>query len=176
VARWIRIAAVAAVAAVATAPGSGAVAPHTCTTAQLNVSVARWFVGTGHTGGYIAFKNRSRTPCRLSGWPSLAGVTAAGAATVAQHVRSSWYGPYVKGVPVLTLRRGQVAEAAFSGSDIPPNGQPTCSPAFRHLRVTPPGTSRGLLLSAWFPPLGRYLPGCRGLEVSMVVRPSAFRH
>jgi len=138
--------------------------------------VARWFVGLTHTGGFIAFTNHSQTPCRLTGWPGLAAVTAAGKTTVATRARSTWYGPYVKGVPVLTLRHAQTAEAAFSGSDLPRAGMRTCSPAFRHLRVTPPGNSSSVLLSAWFPPLGSYLPGCAGIEVSMVVHPSAFNH
>jgi hypothetical protein len=145
-----------------------------CVSSQLTVRVARWLLGTTHTGGYIAFTNRSQTPCRLTGWPELAGVTTAGTTTVARHVRSTWYGPHVKGVPVLTLRHGRTAQAAFSGSDLPRGGAATCSPAFRHLRVTAPGNTRSVLLSAWFPPLGRFLPGCAPLEVSMVVPRSAF--
>jgi hypothetical protein len=149
----------------------------TCTTSQLTIRVAHWFVGLTHTGGYIAFANRTRTPCRLTGWPTLLGITGTGAATAARHVRSSWYGPYtVKGVPVVTVRRGQVAEAAFSGGDAPGPGQTTCPPPYRHLRITPPGNSRVVLLSAWFPPLARYLPSCVGIEVSMVVPAAALHH
>jgi hypothetical protein len=147
-----------------------------CTSSQLTVRVARWLLGTTHTGGYIAFTNHSHISCGLTGWPRLVGVTAGGAKTAAVHVRSTWYGPYVKEVPVLTLRREQMAEVAFSGSDLPRPGAKTCSPAFRHLRVAPPGNIRSVLLSAWFPPLEKYLPGCAGIQVSMVVRPSAFTH
>ena len=171
-----------AIAVAAAVPNSAALrfsdsaAGRTCTTAQLKVRVSRWFVGLTHTGGHVAFTNRGHATCRLTGWPSLVGVTGAGTAKAAVHVRSTWYGPYAKGVPIVTLRRGQTAEAAFSGSDVPPPGRKTCSPPFRRLRVTPPGSSRAVQLSAWFPPLGRYLPGCARLEVSMVVRPSAFLH
>jgi hypothetical protein len=177
----MRTAALIAIAAGVAVPGSVAerrsaefLDHRNCTSSQLRVRVARWLLGTTHTGGYISFTNHSHTSCRLTGWPRLVGVTAAGAKTAAVHVRSSWYGPYFKGVPVLTLRREQTAEVAFSGSDLPRPGASTCSPAFRHLRVTPPGNTRSVLLSAWFPPLGKYLPGCTGIQVSMVVRPSAF--
>jgi Protein of unknown function (DUF4232) len=158
------------------APRTGNVPHRNCARAQLTVRVARWLLGTTHTGGYIVFTNRSRTACRLTGWPRLVGVTATGVKTLAAHVRSTWFGPYVAVVPVLTLRRGQTAIAAFSGSDRPPAGERTCSRAFRRLRVTPPGTAASVTLPAWFPPLGRYLPGCGRIEVSLVVRPSAFTH
>jgi Protein of unknown function (DUF4232) len=177
----MRIAALLAVAAGVTVPGSTAEGRsndlhlrRNCTSLQLTVHVARWLLGTTHTGGYIAFTNHGYAACRLTGWPTLVGITAAGAKTVAAHVHSTWYGPYVKGTPVLTLRRAQVAEVAFSGSDRPNSGARTCAPSFRHLRVAPPGNTRSVLLSAWFPPLGRYLPNCRGMQVSMVVRPAAF--
>jgi hypothetical protein len=170
----------ATVATVTAAPGASSGASsattliHDCSAFQLDVHIARWALGTTHTGGYIAFTNRSRSSCRLTGWPTLVAETAAGATTVARDVRSTWYGPYVKSVPVLTLRHGQTAEAAFSGSDRPRNRAGTCPAPFWHLRVTPPGTSRSVVLSAWFRPLGRYLPSCGPLEVSMVVPRSAF--
>jgi hypothetical protein len=181
--RCVTIAAAVTIATTATVPSSAARGPsihstaiRACATSQLTVRVARWFVGLTHTGGYIRFENQTHALCRLTGWPTLVGMTAAGRTTVALRVRSTWYGPYVKGVPVVTLRRGQVAQVAFSGSDLPRPGKATCPSPFRHLRVTPPGNSRAVLLSAWFPPLARYLPSCAGIEVSMVVRPSAFRH
>jgi hypothetical protein len=180
----VRIAPVVAVAAAAAVPSLGAhgssnnsIPIRTCTTSQLTLHVAQWFVGLTHTGGYIAFANQRHTPCRLTGWPTVVGIPARGPATVALHVRSTWYGPYVvKSVPAVLLRHGQAAYVAFSGSDVPRPGTRACPPPFRHLRITPPGNSRGVLLSAWFPPLARYLPSCDGIEVSMVVRPSVFHH
>jgi Protein of unknown function (DUF4232) len=164
--------------AIAPAPTSASPAAtshlRNCAASQLTVRVVRWALGTTHTGGYIAFVNHGRASCRLRGWPTLVAETAAGATTVARRVRSTWYGPYVRGVPVVTLRHGQAAEAAFSGSDRPPAGAATCPEAFRYLRVTPPGASRSPRVSAWFPPLGRYLPRCGPILVSMVVPPSAF--
>jgi hypothetical protein len=170
----VAIAVVAVAATVSYARGSGRTSD--CATARLSVHVVHWAVGLTHTGGFIAFTNRSASSCRLRGWPTLAGVTASGKTSVARRVHSTWYGPYVKGIPMLTLRHGQTAEAAFSGSDLPTLGARTCSPSFRHLRVTPPGNTRAVWLSAWFPPLGRYLPGCAPLEVSMLVLPAAFGH
>jgi hypothetical protein len=149
-----------------------------CTTSQLNVRVVKWMVGLTHTGARIAFANTGQTSCRLHGWPKLVGITRSGAAGTARHVRSTWYGPYgrhAEAVSTLTLKPGQSAEAAFAGSDSPAPGENDCTTSFRYLRVTPPGpNSRPVALSAWFPPLTRYLPACWPLEVSMVVRPSAF--
>ena len=149
-----------------------------CAASQLNLHVVRYMVGLSHTGGRIAFTNSGQLSRRVRGWPNVVGITRSGAAGFARHVRSTWYGPYgrhAKTIPALTLKPGQSAVAAFAGSDLPAPGENDCAISFRYLRVTPPGAnSRPVVLSAWFPPLARYLPACWPLEVSMVVRPSAF--
>src|SRR5262245_7261300 len=103
---WISQVALLAIALATAVPGSAASgssidpSADACTTSQLTVHVARWLLGTTHTGGDIAFANHSHSPCRLTGWPVLAGVKVGGATTLARHVRSTWFGPYVEGVPV----------------------------------------------------------------------------
>jgi hypothetical protein len=84
--------------------------------------------------------------------------------------------PNIAGIPVVALRHGEQADAVFTGSDVAGPGTTTCPPSYRHLRVTPPGSSRSVLLSAWLPYLDAYLPACGPIEVSMVVPASALYH
>jgi len=69
----------------------------------------------------------------------------------------------------VTLRQGERAEAVFDVGDNPGPGKTTCPPPYRHLRVTPPGNSRSVLVSAWLRSYGHYLPACTRIEVSMIV-------
>jgi hypothetical protein len=148
----------------------------TCMTAQLKIGVFHTAAAGGTVGGYIGFTNRATAPCRLSGWPTLVALTDAGASTAARRSRSTMFGPYVKGVPVVTLRPGERADAVFTGGEIPGPGRTSCGPHYRYLRVTPPGSSRGVLVSAWNAWLGRYMPNCGAIEVSMVVPSSVLYH
>lgn len=159
----------------AAASGSQAADLRGCTTSQLKIRLIRSLVAAGNVGGYIGFTNRGSTACRLAGWPKLVGLTAAGSATTARHVRSTMFGPYVAGVPVVRLRPGIVAVAVFAGSDIPGPGETKCPSPYRRLRVFPPGNSRGVVLSAWLPRLDAYLPACSRIRVTMVVPASDLR-
>jgi hypothetical protein len=134
--------------------------------------LSRSLVAAGNVGGYIAFTNRARGSCRLSGWPTLVAVGPGGTA-VARRVRSTMFGPNLRGIPVVRLRQGATAKAAFAGSDIPGPGHTSCPPPYRRLRVTPPGSSRSVTLSAWLPTLDAYLPACSRIEVTMVVPAAA---
>jgi hypothetical protein len=149
---------------------AGRAAPRVCTTAQLKITLARSLVAAGTVGGYIGLRNRGRAACRLSGWPGLVLVDRAGAATSAVRVRSTMFGPRptLRGVPVATLRHGELAEAVFAGGDIPPPGEARC-PGYRRLRVTPPGSSHAVTVSAWLPALGALMPACTRIAVTMVV-------
>ncbi len=140
-----------------------------CTTSELKIGLVRSFAAAGNVGGYIGFANRASAPCRLTGWPTLVALTGAGGSTTAVHVRSTMFGPYVAGVPVVRLRHGEVAEAVFAGGDNPGPGETRCPSPYRHLRVTPPGNSHGVLVSAWLPYLDAYLPACTRISVTMVV-------
>jgi hypothetical protein len=86
------------------------------------------------------------------------------------------FGPYVKGTPVVTLRNGERADAVFTGGEIPGPGHTSCGPHYRYLRVTPPRSSGSVLVSAWNAWLGKYLPNCGAIDVSMVVPSSVIYH
>lgn len=181
--RWMAIGGLLVVTSSTAAPTSvargwaeGAV--RTCTTSQLKIGLVGSFAGLGESGGYIGFTNRASTRCRLTGWPTLVVLTRAGASTATQHVRSTQFGPnpLMKGVPVVTLRHGERAEAVFVAGDNPGPGKTTCPPSYRYLRVTPPGNSHSVLLSAWLPYLDGYLPACTRVWVSMVVPRSDLHH
>jgi hypothetical protein len=144
-----------------------------CTTSQLKIRMLRSLVAAGNVGGYIGFRNRGAAPCRLTGWPTL--VAFRPGTRTAVHVRSTMFGPHVAGVPVVTLRPGRLAGAAFATSDNPGPGKLTCTRPYLRLRVTPPGNSHSVVLSAWLPALDAYLPSCTRLNVTMVVPASDLR-
>ena len=133
---------------------------------------------TGEVGGYIRFTNRGTAPCRLSGWPKVIAVNAAGKPTT---VRRALHGTmigawqYVPPLPVLRLRPGASAYAVVAAGDNPVYGSSPC-PSYRLLRITPPRNSQQVTLSAWLPNDVTYLPACTGfngsreIEVSAVVR------
>src|SRR5437016_3628332 len=92
-------------------------ATRTCATSQLRIKLVKSLVAAGNVGGYIAFANRGSAPCRLTGWPRLVAVTAAGTSRAAVRVRTTMFGPSptMRGVPVVTLRPGDKAETVFAG-------------------------------------------------------------
>ena len=83
----------------------------------------------------------------------------------------------ITGLPNVILRPGERADAVFAGTDNPYDRHGTrCRSLFRRLRITPPGNSRSVFLSAWIGWLGGYLPACQRLRLSMVVRRSDIYH
>lgn len=144
----------------------------TCATSQLQITTISSRAGLGAVGAWLRFVNTGSEPCVLKGWPTLVGVTAGGATTVA---RDSTVGPLysnVKGVPTVRLNPGDAALAEFDATDIP-FAAPTCPPAFQVLRVTPPGNKQSVSVSGWMPSYDNYLPACRGLDVTVVVPASS---
>jgi hypothetical protein len=140
----------------------------------LHVWVTRTGAALGTVGGYLAFTNRAAT-CTLRGWATLTAL-GPGVTTTADHVHTTMFGPWVggtgkpvTGTPLVLLRRGQTAVAAFTASDAYPEGQTRCPPSFRRLRVTPPGNAASVEISSWIAYYGRELPSCTGIEESMVV-------
>ena len=145
-----------------------------CRTAQMHVWVTRTGAALGTVGGYLAFTNRG-TSCELRGWPTLTAV-GPGVSATAIRVRATMFGPfvrgngkYVTGTPLVRLRHGQTAVAAFTTSDAPSEGQTRCPPSFRSLHVTPPGNTTSVEISSWIAYYGRELPSCTNIEVSMIV-------
>lgn len=95
-----------------------------CAASALQITIVHTGAAAGTIGGVIRFANHSASPCSLHGWPTVVGVTAAGVRSVpAAHVHSTMFGPSVRGVPTITLKPGQAAEAVFTGSDNPGPGQ-----------------------------------------------------
>jgi Protein of unknown function (DUF4232) len=166
------VSALALLALLAPAPGRPAashiVAP-VCGANQLRIALRHLGAALGTVGGYLSFRNVSGTPCRISGWPTLVAYTAAGKATVAVRRHSTMFGPDVRGVPVVTLRRGERAEAVFTGSDVNARSATRLCPSFRFFRVGLPGQSATVRVSAWITGLGAYMPNCSGIWVSMIV-------
>ncbi len=123
-------------------------------------------------GGYIGFKNLASTPCQLYGYPTLAGVTAAGNTVTATQLLTSMFGPNLPAPPLVTLDPGALAEAVFTGNEVAGSCASGPLPTFQALRVTPPANTQSAAISAWLPAVGTYLPDCGEITVSPVV-PSA---
>ncbi len=141
-----------------------------CTADQLQVSSVGDAAGLGTVSAWLRFRNVSDRRCSLRGWPTLVGVTAAGTTTVARRSNVPLSSAAAAGIQTVTLAPGDSAVAEYEGSDNS-IGTATSCPSYRTLRVTPPGTSRAVTLSAWNAWLGHDLPACTGIEVTMVVSP-----
>jgi hypothetical protein len=161
-------------------PGGG----DECTASQLNISLTHTGAVAGQAGGYLEFSNDSGTSCRMTGWPAVTGLTAAGRATPLRHAGSTMFGAWhlVSPVPVLTLRPGDAAYAVVAADDQPAGTNPGCPPPYVHLHVSPPGNSAGVDLSAWLPGARSYLPACTSVsgsptaEISTITALSSLPH
>jgi hypothetical protein len=133
-----------------------------CVTAQLKISIIDTGALAGQAGGYLQFTNDSHILCRMSGWPAVIGLTAAGSATRLRHLQSTMFGAWhhIAPPPVVTLRPGDSAYAVVAADDQPAGGNTRCPAPYVHLRVSPPGDSGNVTISAWLPGAGSYLPAC----------------
>jgi len=156
-----------------------------CATSELHIWLKHTGAALGTVGGYLAFTNRGTTACSLTGWPSLTAFRQ-GASTTAIHVRETMFGPWlwvkglerpVRGVPIVILKPGRSAVAAFTAGDHSGKRSGACPAPYRQLRVTPPGSSTSTVISAWLGGGYRvFLPSCTGIYLSMVVPASALSH
>ena len=139
-----------------------------CVTSQLKVSLSNTGALGGQAGGYLTFTNDSRTPCRMSGWPVVTGLTAAGTATLLRHAQSTMFGAwhYTAPPPVVTLQPGDSAYAVVAAGDQPAGNNAHCPAPYVRLRVSPPGDSGHVTVSAWLPGAGSYLPACTSVDGS----------
>jgi hypothetical protein len=154
--------------------GSSQAAAAPCTTAQLAISVVDSSAALGTVGAWLRFLNTSRTTCTLHGWPTLIAVTAAGAAAAARQTPGSYLPfPNLNGIPTATLHPGEDAFAAYAGGDNPVGNAKACPPAYRTLRVAPPGSTRFVSLSGYNAWYGQDQPACIGIVVSEIVPASA---
>ena len=139
-----------------------------CVTSQLKVSISNSGALAGQAGGYLRFTNDSRTSCRMSGWPVVTGLTAAGTATPLRHAQSTMFGAwhYAAPSPVVTLHSGDSAYAVVAADDQPAGDSTRCPAPYVRLRVSPPGGSGSVVISAWLPGAGSYLPACTSVNGS----------
>jgi len=139
-----------------------------CVTAQLKTSITDTGALAGQAGGYLKFTNDSNSVCRMTGWPVVMALTATGSATRLRHVQSTMFGAwhYTAPPPVLTLRPGDSAYAVVAADDQPANVNTRCPAPYVRLRVSPPGDSANVTISAWLPGAASYLPACTAADGS----------
>lgn len=153
-------------------PPRGHPPTRTCPTSHLSIDLVHTGAAGGMAGGRIRFTNHSPVTCSLTGWPDLVAVTAGGTKRRAVQRRTTMFGPHpAASSPIVTMRHGGSAEAVFTVGDHPRSGRHCPSP-YHRLRITPPGDTTRVTLSAWLPGYG-YLPACTPLNVSPVVAPAA---
>ena len=140
-----------------------------CVDAQLRISITGTGALAGQAGGYLRFTNDSRTPCRMSDWPAVTGLTATGKATRLRNLPSTMFGAwhYTAPPPVITLQPGDSAYAIVAADDHPTGGSTRCPAPYVRLRVSPPGDSGNATISAWLPGARSYLPSCRSANGSL---------
>jgi len=163
--------------ATASSPAATATAaaghPSLCSTGNLKISVIKGGAATAAVDGQIGFTNLGSAPCQLTGYPAVAGVTAAGAQTLAGHLLTTEFGPNISSVPVVTLAPKATAIAVVTGNTVAGTcGSGTVS-TFQHLIVAPPGNADSVTLSAWLPTLAQYLPACGSINVTPVAEASS---
>jgi hypothetical protein len=160
----------------ATSPGSPSPASiDACVTSQLKISIIDTGALAGQAGGYLRFTNDSRTLCRMSSWPAVIGLTATGKATRLRSLQSTMFGAwhYTSPAPVVTLRPGDSGYAVVAADDHPAGGNTHCPAPYVRLRVSPPGDSGNVTISARLPGAGSYLPSCTSADGSPTAGTSA---
>jgi hypothetical protein len=160
----------------ATSPGSPSPASvDACVTSQLKISIVDTGALAGQAGGYLRFTNDSRTPCRMSDWPAVTGLTATGKATRLRNLQSTMFGAwhYTAPAPVVTLQPGDSAYAVVAADDHPAGGNAQCPAPYVLLRVSPPGDTGSVTISARLPGAGSYLPSCTSANGSPTAGTSA---
>ena len=153
-------------------PSPGSI--ESCVASQLKVSISNSGALAGQAGGYLRFTNASHTPCRMTGWPVVTGLSAAGMATLLQHAQSTMFGAwhYTAPPPVVTLQPGDSAYTVVVADDQPAGGQGRCPAPYVRLRISPPGGSGSVVISAWLPGAGSYLPACPSVNGSTTAETS----
>lgn len=145
---------------------------HACRTSQLKIATINSGAGMAKAWAYIGFTNESPSGCELAGWPTLVAITKTGEASTARDVVPPSAFPATTSkipAPIVKLAPGRRADVVFLAAD---GAATRCPPSFRRLRVTPPGNTQSVLLSAWVCYLGAYLPNCSTIWVSPVVPPA----
>ena len=139
-----------------------------CATSRLKISLTNTGALAGQAGGYLKFTNDGGTPCRMSGWPAVTALKATGQATRLRHLQSSMFGAwqYTAPPPAVTLQPGDSAYAVVAADDRPAGDNTRCPAPYVRLRVSPPGDSGHVTISAWLPGAASYLPACPSVSGS----------
>jgi hypothetical protein len=141
-------------------PSQGA-ATTACTTSQLKIAITNSGALGGQAGGYLKFTNDGAGACQLTGWPSVVALTSAGQGTTLKHAQSTMYGAWQAPAQLPTLKLGPGDSAyAVVAADDQPTGNGGCPAPYRQLRVTPPGSSASVTVTAYLPGAQTYLPAC----------------
>jgi hypothetical protein len=150
----------------ATSPASSSAAA--CVTSQLKISIIDTGALAGQAGGYLKFTNDGHTPCRMSDWPAVTGLTATGKATRLRNLQSTMFGAwhYTAPPPVITLQPGDSGYAVVAADDHAAGASSRCPAPYVRLRVSPPGDSANVTISAWLPGARSYLPSCTSAKGS----------
>jgi len=158
-----------------TSPGSSPASVDACVTSQLKISIIDTGALAGQAGGYLRFSNDGRTRCRMSEWPAVTGLTATGKATRLRNLQSTMFGAwhYTAPAPVVTLQPGDSAYAVVAADDHPAAGSSHCPAPYVLLRVSPPGGSGSVTISARLPGASSYLPSCTSANGSPTAGTSA---
>jgi hypothetical protein len=146
-----------------------------CLTSQLKIALTNTGALGGQAGGYLRFTNDSHATCRMTGWPVVTGLTASGKATTLRHARSTMFGAWQAPptLPVLTLSPGESGYAVVAADDLPVGRQTSCPAPDVRLRVAAPGGKSTVLVSAYLPGAGTYLPTCTSISGSPTGETSA---
>lgn len=138
-----------------------------CRTGELKASPGAGGVAAGRWAALLEFTILGPVACTMTGWPAIAGITAAGAATPAANRSDSMDGLDATGVPHVTLPPGGKAGVDISGADNAANGG-SCPRPYRELRLSAPGDSVSTTVPADVAAPGDGLPSCAGLAASPV--------
>jgi hypothetical protein len=166
-----------------TAAGTSPADTGACATTQLQVRLTHTGALGGQAGGYLSFTNDSAATCQMDGWPAVVALTAWGKATTLKHAQSTMYGAWhvPAPLPVMKLQPGDSAYAVVAADD-QPAGAASCPAPYVRLRVSPPGSSGSVVISAWLPGAGTDLPACAAVngsptgEISAITPLSSLPH
>lgn len=157
------------VSAPSTPPAVVSASPHAaaapCSTDELTISLGPGGVAAGTWAALLEFTNRGAA-CTMSGWPKVAGITAAGASTPATDRSGAMDGLDASGTPHVILQPGQQAGIDLSGADTGSGG--SCPASYRQLRVSAPGDAASVTIPADLAATSGSLPSCGTLTVSPV--------
>jgi hypothetical protein len=118
-----------------------------CHDADLSVSASAPNAGVGHAGIQLSFTNSGSASCKLTGYPGVAALNAAGAQQL-QATRT--LRGYLSGlpdgddtIPVVTLQPGQ---SAMAGLEWEQGGNSACT-VYPAILTTPPNTAHSTKLT-----------------------------